>query len=123
MSNIRTGLATPTSMGLITAEGPTTTFTPGLGGASVSPTLTNSPTLTGRYVRLGPLVFYDIRIVFTTWSNSPSGQVTVTGLPIAIAAGTGVTPGLIAFSNLALSGSRASLFVETPASGTTLLLV
>ena len=75
------------------------TFTPAITSASGS--VTNS-TQTGNYTKVGRLVYFDIRVILSAIS-SPSGSLTIAGLPFT--GGISGRTGLVKFTTVANAGT------------------
>lgn len=106
------------------------TFTPDI--TYVTPgTFTKTATTSGRYVKIGPLIYFDITIAWTAWSvGTASGSLQITGSPYSgMATGTNMglsiasygvafPAGTVAISPYLAPSSTAIRFNATFATGT-----
>jgi hypothetical protein len=113
--------ATSSNTGTISAEVGKTTWTPTLSGCSGGTTSVSS--VVGHYVRLGKMIFASFKVVYNQ-SGSPTGNITIGGLPTAATSDTlyeVMSPmdqnqtGAMWFTQLTASGSAFSIIDSTNA--------
>jgi hypothetical protein len=68
-------------------------YTPAVTGSTTDPGLGTSPTVEGRYILMGKLVYVHIRIIVGTSPTPGSGSYSIS-LPVAAASTNGVVPGV-----------------------------
>jgi len=78
------------------------TWTPGVTASSTAGTPAYT-TQVGSYVRIGSFIHVQFNIVLSGWTGSPSGNVTITGLPLTSTATTNDNGGCI-ITNYTVSG-------------------
>lgn len=86
---------------LLRAEG---TFTPALAGAGTAGTFTYDTSNTeAQYTRIGDRVFFNGRVIVTGTSVAPTGNLSITGLPIAAGA-NGFNGNILGGASIGYSG-------------------
>ena len=87
----------------------TGTFTPTITGSSANPTSITYSTQVGEYVQLGNIIFYQARVVVSALTiGAASGNLQITGLPVASHDNGAGYPGSAWIQSTAFSGGLAS---------------
>lgn len=72
----------------------------------------------GRFTRIGRLVFYTFKILLNT-KGSSSGNATITGFPVTVGASGSTSDVIGRYSQLTVTGTNATPFINVAASSTT----
>lgn len=94
------------SGGIANLIGTTGTWTPAVTASSTAGTPTYT-TAVGSYIRIGKLVYVQFNIVLSGWTGSPSGNVSITGLPYTSTSTTSDNGGCV-LTNYTVSALTAS---------------
>jgi len=95
------------------------TFTPALSIGGSSTGITYS-TQSGEYTQIGNVVYFAIKFVLSS-TNSLTGAVLITGLPVAAASAFNTSSSVAEFGNITLTALYSGLYVQIPA-GTSMSL-
>lgn len=93
-----------------------TTFTPTVRGSGTAGTW-NYTTQTGFYQRIGNRVYFDLYVLISSYSGSPTGRLQIQGLPFAVG---NTTVNFIGGGSMATPGAGNMLSIEGASGSTTL---